>query len=423
MSTLVVFLPDRPRLRAGGRPAAPPPAESCDWVHWPAEGLSPQVGHGLPAALPPADRIVAVLPPAALGWHRLACPKAPPRQRAAALAGVLEEALLDEVGQLHFALPPGLRGGQTGWVAVAEKTGLAEVLARFEAADRPIHTLVPALAPPDTPEGPARLWIDAAADSASSPRLQASLADAEGLRHWPLAGSGARALLPAERSALRVQASPAAAAAAEAWLDQPVQVLGRVEQAREALASPWNLRQFDLALRHRGLARLREAGLRFLREPLWRPLRWGLVALLLVQALGLQLGAWQLQRALAADRAEMTRLLRESFPQLRVVLDAPRQMQTETARLRHAAGEAGEADLETALAALASAWPEGLKAEALSYENRQLRIDATGLRPPAIELLRASLAPAGWQLDGEAGRLALRRAAALAPARLAEARP
>ncbi|MBB1162588.1 type II secretion system protein GspL [Aquariibacter albus] len=409
MSTLVVFLPDRPRLRAGGQPAATAAAEGFDWVHWPAEGLSPHSGHGLPAGLPAAERIVGVLPPTAVGWHRLACPKAPPRQRAAALAGVLEEAVLEDAAQLHYALPPGLRGGQTGWIAVTDKAGLAELLARFDAAGRPIQTLVPALAPADEPEAPTRLWIEAAADRGTPPRLQASLADAEGLRHWPLDGSGARALLPAGPGRLLVQASPGAAAAAEAWLNQPVQVHGRIEQAREALASPWNLRQFDLASRHRGWGRLREAGLRFLREPLWRPLRWGLVALLLVQALGLQLGAWQLQRALAADRAEMTRLLRESFPQLRVVLDAPRQMQTETARLRHAAGEVGEADLEAALAALASVWPEGVSADTLSYENRQLRLEATGLRSPATEALASGLAPAGWQVDAQTGRLSLRR--------------
>ncbi len=415
MSTLVVFLPDRPRLRAGGRPAAPAPLESCDWVLWPAEGLNPLDGHSLPAALPAADRIVAVLPPAALGWHRLVCPKAPPRQRAAALAGLLEEALLDDATQLHYALPEGLRGGQTGWVAVADRAALAETLDRFDAAQRPIDQLVPALAPLDTPEPPARLWIEAAPDSGANPRLRASLADAEGLRHWPLDGGGARALLPDAQAPLLAQASPAAAAAAEAWLDRPVQVLGRIEQAREALASSWNLRQFELARRHRGWARLREGTQRVLREPLWRPLRWGLAALLLVQALGLQLGAWQLQRALAADRLALQTVLRESFPQLRVVLDAPRQMKTETERLRHAAGAAGEADLETALAAVASAWPEAVTAEGLSYENRQLRIDATGLRPPATELLVAQLAPAGWQAEVQPGRLNLRRAAAARP--------
>ena len=130
-------------------------------------------------------------------------------------------------------------------------------------------------------------------------------------------------------------AEPAVAAAAERWLGSSVQVRTEAERALLATRSLWNLRQFDLAPRHRGTRALRDL-LRQWLSPAWRPARIGLVALLLLQVLGLNAWAWQQRQALSAKRLAQEQLLRATFPQLRTVLDAPLQMQRETDALKRA---------------------------------------------------------------------------------------
>lgn len=65
-----------------------------------------QAGQSAAALLPRADSLVLVLAEADVGWHRLPIPRAPAARLRAALAGVMEEALLDDDDALHFALAP-----------------------------------------------------------------------------------------------------------------------------------------------------------------------------------------------------------------------------------------------------------------------------------------------------------------------------
>jgi general secretion pathway protein L len=74
---------------------------------------------------------------------------------------------------------------------------------------------------------------------------------------------------------------------------------------------------------------------------------------------GLNAYAWQQRQALAAKRQAMNSLLLSAHPGVRVVLDAPVQMERETERLRAAAGRPGEADLESMLAAAQGPGPMG----------------------------------------------------------------
>lgn len=413
MSTLVVFLPDRPRLRAGDTPPAPRP-EGLDWVLLPAGGELPRSGHALPERLPEARQTLAVLGPRDIAWHRLPLPKAPAARLADALQGLLEDALLDEAARSHLALAPEARPGQPTWIAAADAAQLQAELARLEAAGRPVERLVPALPPALTAEEPARLWLQPldGPDDANPPRLLALHAGADGVQALPLGSPAARALLPADLDALRIDAPPAAVQAAETLLGRPVRPVDRIEQARDALASPWNLRQFGLAARHRGWQRLGSVAGRLLQDPAWRPARWGLAALLLVQLLGLNLLAWQEERALQAQRAAVQQLLRDSFPQTRVVLDAPRQMQQATEGLRQQAGEPGPQDLEPALAALAAVWPGDDPPQSLHYDGRRLSISHASLDAATGARLQTELQAAGWAVELAAGRLSLQRGSA-----------
>ena len=135
MPTLVISLPPRPRLRP--RSAAPavvetPSAEDFDYLLT-ADGFTIQSrGRCIASLLPKADSVIAVLGDADVAWHRITLPKAPSARLRAALAGVLEESLLEDAEDTCFALAPGAVAGQSTWVAAIHRSWLAEQLGQLE---------------------------------------------------------------------------------------------------------------------------------------------------------------------------------------------------------------------------------------------------------------------------------------------------
>lgn len=407
MTTLVVALPSRPRLHAGHGDAAAAPVRPTDFAFaFSSDGLSiDRQGRAAPALLPRADHVVAVLPAADVSWHRITCPRTGGKKLRAALAGVLEEALLDDADRLHFAVAPGTKGGDAGWVTVTDRDALGLGLALIESGGLRVDRVVPAI----WPDEPASAHIDTAGDDIDATSIRLTWSDAQGVRVLPLQGNLARSLLPQPLPEdLRVTASPAAATAAERWLGRPVLVQTDAERALHAARSLWNLRQFELAPRHRGVSALREAQRRFFGID-WRPVRWGLGALVAVQLVGINVAAWQQRSSLAAKRAEMSQLLTAAHPQVRAVFDPAAQMQRETDLLRTAAGRSGEADLEAALRAAASGWPPDSPVQTLNFEGGRLSLAAPDWDEAQIAAFRDALAPTGWQVEAADGRLTLSR--------------
>jgi general secretion pathway protein L len=137
-----------------------------------------------------------------------------------------------------------------------------------------------------------------------------------------------------------------------------------------------------------------------------------MAALLGVNMLGLQAWAWSQQQAVESRRQAQAALLKTTHPHLRVVLDAPLQMSREAERLREAAGQPGEADLEAALAAAAAAWPTGLApAQALRYERAELTLTVSGSTPGQVSAMNERLRPLGWSVEAAGGRLTMTRRA------------
>lgn len=427
MSLLALLLPPRERLAArsaGGADAAAYAARAGGAlklpVAWPfvfsADGRSvAQQGSAAPALLPRAAQVVLVLAEGDVSWHRVDIPKAPPARLRAALLGVMEEALLEEDENLHFAVAEGSTAGQPGWVAVTHRPRLAAALAALEAAGLVVERVV-APAMPMAGGEPAHGHFhtgehisEAAADAL--PML--TLARADGVACLRLAGALARALQP-EPEAVRWTATPAAAAAAEHWLGAPVALLTEAERALQAAQDGSNLRQFDLAARTRGTRALRGVGQRFFSRE-WRPVRFGLAVLVGVQLLGLNVHAWQQRQALEARRTEMKTLLTATHPGVRVVLDAPLQMQRETERLRAAAGRPGDGDLEALMGAAAAAWPDGQgPVQTLNFDGSRLSLAVPGFAAPQLTQLQDRLRGGPVAAELNEGRLVLARQAAVA---------
>lgn len=407
MSTLLLFLPPRTRLRALGK-AASVPTETPREYDWALTADGRQIsteGRSAAAALPQADSVIAVVAESDISWRRVELPRAG-RQMRAALAGKLEETLLDEPDTLHFALEPDALGGDTAWVAITSRPWLADHLAQLEAAQVFIDRVAPLAWPDDLARGH---FFETNGDGGIALRWS----HLEGVATLPLDGGLARQFFPPGLvHAAQWTATPAVATAAERWLGTTVTVQTPAQRALAVVDSAWNLRQFDLAPRARGVRALRLVTRGLMRKP-WQPVRYGLVALLLVQVVGLNLWAWQQNRELSARRAAVTTTLTGAFPEVRAILDAPVQMQKQLDLLRASAGSIGEQDLEALLAAAALAWPgDRPPAEALAFEPGRLTLPSQGWAPQQIDNFRNQLRSEGWQLDASEGRLTISRASA-----------
>ncbi|MBK6470651.1 MAG: general secretion pathway protein GspL [Betaproteobacteria bacterium] len=414
MSVLALLLPPRERLAArvgGADAAATTPRLPTTWSFvLSTDGRSvAQQGNAAPALLPRADHVLLVLAETDVSWHRVDIPRAPAGRMRAALLGVMEEALLEEDEALHLALGEGSVPGQPGWVAVTHRPRLAAALAALEAAGLSIERVVAPVAPAAEGQPSRGHFFTIEPGTEATPWL--ALARPDGVAVLRLNGALARALQP-DAPATRWSATPAAAVAAERWLGAPVALLTEAHRALEAAAAGTNLRQFDLAARRRGTRALAEGAKHFFSAE-WRPVRYGVLALLLLNLLGLNAYAWQQRQALVAKRVAMDQLLKAAHPGVRVVLDAPLQMQRENERLRAAAGRPGDADLEALWGAAAAAWPDGQgPVQSLRFEGGRLTLTVPGFGEPQLTQFRERLRGSGFQAELAEGRLVFSRTAA-----------
>ncbi len=397
MSTLVVQIPQRHRLGVRDTGNADPvgnPGAEYNYALSP-DGFALQTyGTCAVALLPKAATAVAVLADADVSWHRITLPKAPAARLHSALAGVMEEALLEDTGNLHIAVAPGGTAGELTWVAVVDRAWLTAELTALEKAHVFIDRVVPLSWPDEPPSG----HFAELSEGAQGATL--CWAHIDGVVQIALQGSLARSLLPNPLpEGARWSATPATASAAERWLNTPITVMDWPQRSVQAARSLWNLRQFTLARKSRGTRALRDVWRQFL-KPAWRPLRLGVGALIVVQILGLNLWAVRQRSEIVSKQRAMESVLRTAHPNIGGVLDATQQMQRETDTLRSAAGKPGDVDLEPMLFAAASAWPpDRPPVDKLRFEIGKLSLTATGWNPQQIEQFRVQLRPSGWQVD------------------------
>lgn len=416
MSTLVVQIPPRSRLQGHAADAdAEAPATEYGYATSPDGLLLSGQGRATASQLPKTATVVAVLADSDVSWHRITLPKAPAARLQMALVGVIEEQLLEDPDSVHLAVAPMASAGQPTWVAATDRAWLAAELAALEKAHVFVDRVVPASWPDDPPTGHFAESGEEAplGDGDGTRALSLTWAHPDGVVALNLQGSLARSLLPNPLpEQARFSTTPGAAIAAEQWLGTPVIVMSPAERLLLSARSLWNLRQFTLARKTRGSRAVRDVWRQFLR-PDWRPARYGLIALVAVQVLGLNLWATSQRHAMVEKKTAMEQVLRTAHPQLQGgILDAPAQMRRETDTLRAAAGRPGESDLEPMLAAAASAWPpDRPPVENLKYEPGRLTLAAQGWSPEQVTQFVNQLRPSGWLVEPANGTLTLSRAA------------
>ena len=427
MSTLIICLPP---LVSGALPGA---AAAYDYAVT-SDGRTATVQASAPLALLPSvargSEIVAVVPVAMLSWHRVEIPKGvgmgSPRVRVI-LESLLEDRLLDEADQLHLALAPDAAAGAATWVAACDKRWLRAHLQALEAAGRPVGRIVPEFSPV---AGPLQLHVLGDADT---PQMVATGGAVVGVQYLPFSAAAMSLLpLPSVSSMpgvvmedndvdagadMLVFAEPIHAAQAEHLLQRKVGLLTRPQRWLDASRSPWDLAQLELLSsgRTRTVKRLSGVGRDLWQSSAWKPARWGMLLLLLANLVGLNVWAWKEQSALARQRAAMVSTLTQTFPQVKVVVDAPVQMERQVAALRQATGVSSGRDLEAMLAALVTALPSDRSADGIEFVAGEARFKGLKLQGADTAPLVAQLKALGYIARVESDVLSLRAVGSPSP--------
>ncbi|CAN7286510.1 MULTISPECIES: type II secretion system protein GspL [unclassified Acidovorax] len=372
----------------------------------------------LPETARPGE-VVAVVPIEALSWQKVQLPpglplgasQQTPRLRSV-LDGLLEDRLLDDTAQLHFALQPGAQAGVPVWVAVCDRAWLRAHLQALEAAGRRVSRVVPEFAPGPTASGGPEV---SAIGTADDPQLiLCGLGADQGISVLPLtpatlalAGLGAAG---SDAPPTPLRADPAVAELAERALGHPVDLHTASARALDAARGDWDLAQFDLSSTSRSRA-LRKAGgvlSALLYAPQWRAARWALGVLVLAHLAGLNVWAWQERQALAAKQTSLRSTFTQTFPQVQAVIAPLEQMEREMALLRQASGSFSPRDLEPMMAAAGSVLPDGRIPTGLEFTTGELRLRGLPLAPQEEPVLTTRLRAAGYTGRLDDGSLVLR---------------
>lgn len=309
--------------------------------------------------LPKADATVLVVPARALSWHQVDLPKVPKARLRAALDGLLEEHLLDDTHTMAFAVSPDVQTGKAAtavWVAACDKTWLNDAVQTFDAAGCRITQAVPEFWPQSNPiicvtGTPEEAWITRA-DKQGVMTVPLHLGDTSGVL---------QALLTHLPAGTRVGAEPAVVELAEASLSPYTELKVELRQHAAGLlfsaTSLWELAQFEQSLSgdSQGVKSIIRQWQAFWQAPAWRPARWGLVALLCANIVGLNAWAWQQQASLSKKRALLGTILTQSFPNVKTVVDPALQMSREMVLLRQATGASSVQNFESMLSAFSAA--------------------------------------------------------------------
>jgi general secretion pathway protein L len=372
-------------------------------------------GRAAPALMPAAARgtgVVAVLPAHALSWHAVNMPdkvaasvlttRADPMRARAVLSGAMEEQLLDDAANLHFAAFPGPATGAALWVAVCERDWLRNALAALEAAGYEVARIVAECEPVDAGANPLAYF------SAAAERTQVALCTASGVMLVPF-GATAVSLIQSHGE-VEMWAQPAVMGEVEAAFGVPMQAQSLQQAMLRAAQSTRNLAQLEFSPSKRGRAMKRIGGAwqTLLHAPQWRPVRWGLLALLVSQVVALNAAAYRQQSLLAQKRGSIEAVLRQTFPNIPVIVDAPVQMQREVGALAQSRG-AADVDVARLLTAAGSALGNAKALSAVDLSASELRLKANGLSDTDAAAVTTAIGAQGWQARLQGDQLVLQR--------------
>lgn len=343
-------------------------------------------------------QLLAVVPAAQLAWHAAVLPVGirlrGDNRLQAVLQNQLEEGLLEDSSLAHVALAPDAVAGAPSLAAVCRQDWLSGWLKTLEAAQLKVARVLPEV-PPEmlATEGVCTAFAHCTWVTQLHAGLPLTL---------PLSAetNGLVAATP-------FQALPAAYTEAARCLGaDSVRLISEADYVQALLHSSWDLAQHQLS--STPLERWRRKAKAWAQElmlaPEWRAARVGMYALALVAVLGLNALVWEHQRALERKQALVVETVQRAFPQIRVVVDGPLQMQREMQNLRVAAGVLSPQDLQPLLSAAGTALDAGSsRPTTVEYTGSELLL--SGLPVPDVAAVQAKLQGTGYSASAAGNTL------------------
>jgi general secretion pathway protein L len=231
---------------------------------------------------------------------------------------------------------------------------------------------------------------------------QSVLCHAQGVSLLPPNTAQWRAFAELTGADLQIQAEPAMVARVQSTLQRQPMLQSAAQRWVKSSQSDWDLAQGEWAQgQAQRLQRALQTAWQTLRHaPAWRPVRWGLVALIFLQVLGLNALAWRERSQLDAQQASLQTILKTSFPSVTLVIDAPLQMQREVDLLQQKSGAASSTDFEPLMAALASVLPAGQTPSQIHFSQQALRVQGVTLDTQASSVSQLQSQGLSLRQDG-----------------------
>jgi general secretion pathway protein L len=400
-----------------------PPAQSSLELDWClASNAHTITSHGSATAalLPRADDTVLLLPNAAVSWHLANLPKLARSlsgsKMRAVLDGLVEEHLLDDTSDLHIALfrhaSNSANAVNAVWLAVCNKAWLTAQIQQIQKAGHSLSRIAAQSYPiailPDSEDEDdivdMRVHVGGRFETAMM-----TVSDTTGVLSTPLAY--ARTVWPdLPYYELHITAEPAVAAAAEAVLGCKVAVVQGAQLALQATLDArsmgLDLAQGDMVVAGSGrwLQKVSAAARDLLSAPAWGTARWGTALLILANLVGLNAWAWKERSSLQAKRNQTAQILTQTFPQVKVIVDAPLQMGRELASLRQASGGLGGRDMENLFARFAALAPAAAPTS-IEFNAGELFLKGAGVTSAQLAQMQPQLRSAGLLVRSEGERL------------------
>lgn len=387
------------------------PDAALPWCSLGARGEPLAAGHATLANLPRTEVCELVLPAETVLLTRARLPHGSRQKMRQLLAYAIEDQLMTEPDAVHVAAGPTLADGQTT-LAVVDKAWLTRVLARFiEAGLRPRSAWPETLLPILPADGWVMVWDGRGGFLRSSEQAGMSL-DGGSFTQPPAAlvlsvAEARTADMPPHHLLLRLRGDTSPPDV-EAW-SQVLGVMVEIGIGWTPLTHPDVIRGgIDLLQGSFAPAGATRDWWPRLRLPL---ILAGLIVLLQIGATTVEW--WQLNREKHQLQSTMEKRFRETFPDARVVVDAPLQMQRKLAELRGPTGQMSPSDFLPLLSRTAAALDVDSRGSlrAIRYEASQLSLDVAVDDQSAAEQLVKHLVAAGLsaQLQNVSGTPPLAR--------------
>ena len=404
MSLLQIYIPEHFTGDASPlMPASPdaPVREACRWVLRDPAGSVLRRGEGPLAAMPRADSVQAVVPASMVLLAQVKVPSRNRRKMFQLLPYIVEEKLMYDPDSIHVAAGPQLPGGETV-VAVIDKAWMKRVIGALQSAGLPPWKMWPETLMPAVPLGTWTVVWNGREGFVRTGMASGQSVDGGNAEVPPL-GLLLAAKEAAEKGSAprKINLQPAEGSDQpdlESWASQlgiKVEVSGAWDWSAAAygMEKGVNLLQGEFAP-----ARFEPDLRQRLRVPLI------LAGIIVALQLGGGLADWLMlnyeKRQLDAD---MQKTFRQAFPEAKVVVDAPLQMQRNLTELRHARGLSDPADFLPVLAKAAPvlSQPDTVTIQSMQYENGILRIDVQLRGSQTPEQMRGRFQSAGMKADIE----------------------